>query len=108
MPTASNCISHSQQTSFHPKFYRHKATPALRLRDICSRHDRDNPIPRETSDPVVVAKADQAVGHLKDDPGFLNHARDTALSPNAKIRTIWASARSRGVPKSAQTEKMSL
>ncbi len=28
MPTASNCISHCQQTFFHPQFYRHKATPA--------------------------------------------------------------------------------
>ena len=88
MPTASNCISHCQQTFFQRQFYRHKATPALRLRDICSRHDRDNPIPRETSDPVVVPKADQAVGHLKDDPGFLNHARDTAISPHAKSRTV--------------------
>ena len=28
MPTASNCISHCQQTFFHSQFYRHKATPA--------------------------------------------------------------------------------
>ncbi len=61
---------------------------SLRSRDICSRHDRDNPIPRETSDPVVVPEADQAVGHLKDDSGFLNHARDTAISPHAKSRTV--------------------
>jgi hypothetical protein len=70
-PTASKCISHYQQSTLHRKFDRHKAT-SLPITRHLQPADPDNPITRETANPVVVPEADQAAGRFKDEPGFLH------------------------------------